>query len=137
MMIERIMLLAGITLVLIMILTLLKKQQLKQAQSAAQSVTTNNPCNTKPQLIYFWSTQCSQCKSIQAPIVDNLASVIGKDKLTVSKYNINESPEQAINWGVKTVPTIYLLDRAGKIQHINNGLTTERTLIEQIEILVA
>lgn len=55
-----------------------------------------------------------------------------EDMLTVSKVNICESLEQANQWGVRTVPTTFVLDKDGTVQHVNNGLVTEKVLVEQI-----
>lgn len=135
MIIERLLLLAGITLSILVFLALIKQRQFKDAQSAANNRQQSTVHNAKVQLIYFWSTQCNQCKTVQTPIIDNMTQTIGEDKLTVKRFNASESPAQAKTWGVKTVPTVYILDKDSNVQHVNNGLVTEKTLITQIKNL--
>ena len=130
-MIERTILLVGIILLLMTLITLFRKQQLKQAQLAASSEL--KPNDAKPQIVYFWSTQCSQCKIAQTPVIENLALILRKNTFSINKYNVSESPEMAKSWGVRTVPTTYVVDKEGNVQHVNNGLTSERILVEQIE----
>jgi thiol-disulfide isomerase/thioredoxin len=133
MIIERVILLAVVVLSILAALVFIKRQQKKQAQYAA-SEATNPSDSAKLQIIYFWSTQCSQCLSIQTPIIDKLISIVGSEKLSIKKVNVNESPDIAKNWSVKTVPSTYLLDGEDNVLHINNGLTTEKKLLNQINI---
>ena len=133
-MIERIIFLTGTILLLMAIFATVKRQQLKSARTAA-AASNVSALNAKPQVVYFWSTGCSQCIAVQTPVIDNLARVAGKDNLTVRKFNVGESLDQANNWGVKTVPTTFVLDKDGTVQHVNNGLVTEKVLVEQIEVL--
>lgn len=132
-MIERILLLAGIILLLVTLLSLFRRQQLKQARSAASVVGNTSISGGKLRVVYFWSAQCSQCAAVQTPVIDNLVRMVGKETLAVSKFNVSESLELAKDWGVKTVPTTYVLDKNGIVQHVNNGLVAEKHLAEQIE----
>ena len=132
-MIERLIFLAGTILLLVIFLSLFRHQQLKKARSAANVAGDTSISDSKLRVVYFWSTQCNQCSNVQTPIIDNLARIMGEDNLSVSKYNVSESLELAKEWGVKTVPTTYVLDNNGTVQHVNNGLATEKLLVGQIE----
>ena len=119
-----------ITLIAVILFGLffLKRWQLSQAQNAINDSIDDKTTTNKPQVLYFWSTECSQCKTIQRPILDRLFEKIGAENITFTIINVMESPEKATAWGVKTVPTTYILDRTGNIQHINNAVSCSNSL---------
>lgn len=44
-----------------------------------------------------------------------------------------EETDVAREWGVTTVPSIYVIDLEGEVAHVNNGLTSEPTLRRQVQ----
>ncbi len=60
----------------------------------------------KPVLVDFWAEWCGPCKSI-APILEDVANA-RQDSLRVVKVNIDESPELARRFGVRSIPTLIL-----------------------------
>jgi hypothetical protein len=56
--------------------------------------------------------------------------------LVLVAYDINESPDVAKEWGVMTLPTIFLLDPAGTIRYVNNGLIVAENLQKQLEPMI-
>lgn len=60
----------------------------------------------KPVLIDFWAPWCMPCKII-APAVEKLADEL-KDKVKVSKSNVDESPDIATELSVMNIPTLVL-----------------------------
>ena len=111
---------------------LLKKWQLHRAKSAVADSEALSARNGVPQIVYFWSNQCNECKAVQKPILDRLLSTLGNGKIGYLSINVNEAPEEVKSWGVKTVPTTYVLDKDGNVLHVNNGIATERRLFEQL-----
>lgn len=60
----------------------------------------------KPVLIDFWAPWCMPCKII-APTVEKLAEEL-KEKVKVSKSNVDESPDIATELSVMNIPTLVL-----------------------------
>ena len=82
-------------------------------------------------ILYFWSPQCQHCKTTQTPILEKTC-INNAIKLDIEKININDNSSKVTSWGVRTVPTIYILDRFRNIAYINNGLTSEIKLMKQL-----
>ncbi len=57
-------------------------------------------------LVDFWAPWCMPCKMI-APTVEKLAEEL-KGKVSVSKCNVDDSPEIATDLSVLNIPTIVL-----------------------------
>lgn len=81
-------------------------------------------------LVDFWAPWCGPCK-MQTPILEKVAAAVG-DKAVISKVNVDESPELAAKYGVRSIPTLILLkDGENKQQFV--GLQQEAALVAAIE----
>ena len=67
--------------------------------------------SVKPVLVDFWAPWCMPCKLI-APIVEKLALEM-KDKVSVLKANVDDSPDIATELSIMNIPTLVLF-KAGK-----------------------
>lgn len=65
-----------------------------------------------PVLVDLWAEWCPPCRKM-GPVVDELAQRFG-DRALVGKLNVDEHPEVAERYGVRSIPT-FLLFRGGQV----------------------
>jgi thioredoxin 1 len=65
-----------------------------------------------PALVDFWGPMCGPCKALE-PVMEKLAEDY-QGRIKVAKVNVDVSPQTAIQYAVKALPTI-LLFRNGKV----------------------
>ena len=61
---------------------------------------------TKPVLVDFWAEWCGPCKAV-APILDELSKDLAS-QVTIAKVNVDDHPEIAGQFGVRSIPTMIL-----------------------------
>jgi len=86
----------------------------------------------EPALLYFWTQECSQCKS-QEYFIEQAQAVLHLQGQTVTMYKFNALQEHELSRQIRvmTVPTTVLVDRNGEIAAWNPGLTPTKKLIAQ------
>lgn len=57
-------------------------------------------------LVDFWAPWCGPCKMI-APVLEEIDQELG-DKVKIVKVNVDENPEVTSQFGVMSIPTLYL-----------------------------
>ncbi|MGO8734607.1 MAG: thioredoxin [Terriglobia bacterium] len=72
----------------------------------------NVESSTKPVLVDFWAEWCAPCHML-APTFEKLAATYG-DQISFAKVNVDELPEVAGQYGIRSIPTLLLL-REGKV----------------------
>ena len=68
--------------------------------------------SSKPVLVDFWAEWCPPCRML-APTFEKLAANYG-DQIVFAKVNVDELPEVAGQYGIRSIPTLLLL-RDGEI----------------------
>ncbi len=132
---ERLFIVITTALLFLAAFQLLLRLQLRRAQNAATEINSIQLKADTVHVVYFWSEHCSQCKSAQKPILDRLLKKTEGEKVALIVLRVEDNDELAKSWGIRTLPTTYVLDRQGKVSHINNGLVSETRLLQQLDCL--
>ena len=82
-------------------------------------------------LVYFTTPSCVPCKTVQRPAIQKASQILG-DALQVLEIDASERPDLATRWGVLSVPTTFVIDKNGKVRHINHGVKRTNQLLLQI-----
>ena len=84
----------------------------------------------KPALVDFWAEWCGPCKMI-APMLDEAANEYA-DKMSVVKLNVDENPNIAQKFGIRSIPTLILF-KDGAVQAQKLGAMSKSQLTEFLD----
>ena len=84
----------------------------------------------KPVLIDFWAEWCGPFKMI-APILNEAADEYA-DRMTVAKLNIDENPNAAAKFGIRSIPTLMLF-KDGNVHAQKLGAMSKSQLTEFLD----
>ena len=98
-------------------------------QTTETTFTTDVLQAQNPVLVDFYADWCGPCKS-QTPLLDALAESHAAD-LDVVKINIDQAPELARKFGVRSIPTLILF-KDGEAQATRVGLQSQSQLQELV-----
>ncbi len=83
--------------------------------------------STKPVFLDFWADWCGPCRML-APTFDKLAEKFS-EQVTFAKINVDELPEIANKFAVRSIPTLVLLQSGNVVEKLV-GLRSEQELTQ-------
>jgi len=86
--------------------------------------------NEKAVLLDFWAEWCGPCKMI-APLLDDIADKY-EDRLAIVKLNVDENPNTAQKFGIRSIPTLILF-KDGAVQAQMMGAMPKSQLEEFLD----
>jgi thioredoxin 1 len=81
-------------------------------------------------LVDFWAEWCGPCKMI-APVLDDAATTY-KDKLQITKMNVDDNRDIPAKFGIRGIPTLMLF-KNGQLAATKVGAMSKAQLTEFLE----
>ncbi|MBS3648702.1 thioredoxin [Pseudaminobacter sp. 19-2017] len=87
-----------------------------------------------PVVVDFWAEWCGPCKMI-GPSLEEISTEL-EGRVKIAKLNIDENPELAARYGVRSIPTL-LLFKGGEVADMKVGAAPKTALSHWIKDAVA
>ena len=88
----------------------------------------------EPVVVDFWAEWCGPCKMI-GPSLDEISKELN-GRVKIAKLNIDENPELAAQFGVRSIPTLMIF-KSGEVADMKVGAAPKTALSHWINGAVA
>ncbi len=80
----------------------------------------------RPVLLDLWAAWCGPCHMI-APVIEQLATEMA-GRVKVAKLNVDDSPQTAARFGVRSIPTLLILKNGREVDRLVGALPKQEIL---------
>ena len=88
---------------------------------------------SKPTLVDFWAEWCGPCRMV-GPLVDELSKEY-EETAVIGKVNVDENPNTAAKYGIRSIPTILFL-KDGELKDKSVGAVAKKQLADKLDSLM-
>lgn len=86
-----------------------------------------------PVLLDIWALWCKPCRAL-LPIIEELTNEY-EGKVKVGKLDVDNSPEVAANYGIRSVPTLMFFKNGEEVERII-GVVSKQEISEKLDMML-
>ena len=131
-MIERFLILLGVTLAIVAVWGALRAwRSVKLRRLSSQSPFSSIVPPGKPAVVAFSAPYCQDCHTLQEPALARLEQNLSQ-RVSVKSLSALDYPDLVEQLGILTVPSTVVIDARGTVRHLNLGYASDAKLREQL-----